>query len=414
MALPGLGYEAHTWKEGLLVGHVLAWIAAAYCYYLVRKLPVGIPRLVSSIPVLALYALLPLIFNRFTHLVGLSSFFCILTWIGSSKVLQLCWSHGPGYDPWVAASFPRFAIVMTYPAHVKRTDTVVKKVPVEYSSWWNHVSKSEVWYMLAVRSAVKVAALAILLQLQYSQRRSIPLILNHLLLSIQLYLFVTIVLEVLAAIAMATFGITIEPHFDNPFAAASLGEFWGRRWNLLVSNVLRETVYNPLLYLLESSPKQGIHDQSRALDSSAVNDSKSDSNGKAHGLGSRQRSRSASSEVAAEIVSVREKEGRRFDISKLVAMLASFLVSGLMHELLVYYATLEAEWKMMSFFVLQGIAVALESTWKLYHPSNRLPRLVTTVSTLGFAFATGHLLFWPPLDGISEQVAMEIQKMLQG
>jgi hypothetical protein len=410
MAVPVLGYEAHTWKEGLLGSHVVAWIAAAYCYWLVQKLPVGIPRCIASVPVLALYAVVPLIFSRATHLVGLSALYCILTWIGSSKVLLLCWGHGPGCEPWVASSFPRFAIVMTYPAHVKRADWVVKKVPVEYSSWWNHVSKSEVWYMLVVRSGMKVAVLAILLQL-LSRRASLPLIVIHLLLSIQLYLFGTIVLEVLAAIASATFGVTIEPHFDNPFAAASLAEFWGRRWNLLVSNVLRDTVYNPLLYLLGSEELRQGNDRARVSDSVSANGARSDWSGTGHGSGLRQCSRSLS--LVVELVSVGETEGRRFDVVKLVATLASFLVSGLMHELLVYYATLEATWEMMSFFVVQGIAVAAEATWKLYRPSSRVPRVVATVATLGFAFATGHFLFWPPLDGISEQVAMEMQKMLQ-
>ena len=409
MAVPGLRYEAHTWKEGLVVGHVVAWVAAAYCYWLVRKLPVGMARVVACIPVIAVYAVVPLIFNRATHIVGLSSLYCILTWMGSFKLLLLCWNHGPGCDPWVAAAFPRFAIVMTYPAHVRRTDTVVKKVAVQSSaSWWNRIAKSEVWYMLVVRSAVKIAALAIVLQL-LSWRASLSLLAIHLLLSIQLYLFATIVLEILAAIANATFGVTIEPHFDNPFAAASLAEFWGRRWNLLVSNMLRETVYNPVLYLLRSAAIPG-NDPIRISGSSTSEPATSIDN--AHDSGARQRARRGATSDAAEQVSGRDNANARMDVAKLVAILSSFLVSGLMHELLVYYATLKSTWHMMSFFVVQGMAVALEAAWKLRHPHRRVPRAAATMATLAFAFATAHVLFWPPLDGISEQVGLETRLLL--
>lgn len=113
---------------------------------------------------------------------------------------------------------------MTYSAHVTRHDTVVEKVAVQHSSWWNFVTKSALWYMLVARSAVKLAALAVLLEL-LSRRDALPPIAVHLLLSVQLYLFVTIVLEVLAAVTTTALGVTTESHFDNPFPTASLAEF---------------------------------------------------------------------------------------------------------------------------------------------------------------------------------------------
>lgn len=381
-----LGFEVQGWRDGLALGHIVAILAAAHCYWNVRKLPLGLPRLIACTPLFVAFAYLPLIFNRETHLVGIAMFYCIMTWMATFKVLLLCWNTGPGYDPWVANSFPRFAVVMTYPAHMKRAGISVKKVPVQYPSWIDHVTKSEAWYMLLLRSALKLIALALILHLLLRQR-PYPKLVVHLLFSIQLYLFVTIVLETLAAFANTAFGVTIEPHFDNPFAAVSLEEFWARRWNLLVSNALRETVFNPVLYLLRKL-ETGDCPETR------VSHSKS------------QDLTECLSEEAAP------REARGFDMPKLVAMLAAFLVSGLAHELSVYYTTSRVTWEMNSFFIVQGVAVALEAAWKIYFPGVKLTRPAGKVLTLGFAFFTAHWLFWPPLDGVSDQVLLEMKRML--
>lgn len=41
-------------------------------------------------------------------------------------------------------------------------------------------------------------------------------------------------------------GIPVERLFVNPVAARSVGEFWGRRWNLAFSAVARERVFKPV------------------------------------------------------------------------------------------------------------------------------------------------------------------------
>ena len=39
----------------------------------------------------------------------------------------------------------------------------------------------------------------------------------------------------------------LQPHFDSPYLATSLRDFWGRRWNLTAANTLRFLVYEPIL-----------------------------------------------------------------------------------------------------------------------------------------------------------------------
>lgn len=45
---------------------------------------------------------------------------------------------------------------------------------------------------------------------------------------------------------MAVIRIPISPHFDEPYRPTSLGDFWGRRWNITASNTLRFLIYDPL------------------------------------------------------------------------------------------------------------------------------------------------------------------------
>ena len=44
-------------------------------------------------------------------------------------------------------------------------------------------------------------------------------------------------------------GFAVEKLWDCPLAATSLGDFWGRRWNRIVSGLLREVVFAPVARL---------------------------------------------------------------------------------------------------------------------------------------------------------------------
>lgn len=49
---------------------------------------------------------------------------------------------------------------------------------------------------------------------------------------------------------MSTFlwpGFKVAPHFDAPYTATSIAEFWSRRWNLCAGNALRWVVQEPVL-----------------------------------------------------------------------------------------------------------------------------------------------------------------------
>lgn len=87
------------------------------------------------------------------------------------------------------------------------------------------------------------------------------------------------------------------------------------------------------------------------------------------------------------------------DWATVPAVMATFLVSGLMHELLFYYVTRASPtWEMTSFFVLHGICLILEHKVKRSLAGKlELPAVVARLLTVGFMFLTSFWLFFPPL-----------------
>ncbi|MBC7773077.1 MAG: hypothetical protein H7210_11315 [Pyrinomonadaceae bacterium] len=51
----------------------------------------------------------------------------------------------------------------------------------------------------------------------------------------------------LMALAWQAAGVHARPIMDRPFWSVSLGEFWGRRWNLAVHDLMHDLTFRPLL-----------------------------------------------------------------------------------------------------------------------------------------------------------------------
>ncbi|GLT66607.1 hypothetical protein SLA2020_389640 [Shorea laevis] len=102
----------------------------------------------------------------------------------------------------------------------------------------------------------------------------------------------------------------------------------------------------------------------------------------------------------------------------LPAVIAAFLVSGLMHEVVVLllhscYPTWEVTW----FFVLQGVCVAIEIVVKKAVTNRwQLHRAVSGPLTVGFVAVTGVWLFFPQIirmvNGVHEKVIQEYPTMV--
>nr|GMD04914.1 acyl-CoA--sterol O-acyltransferase 1-like [Ipomoea batatas] len=334
--------------------------------------PIGLPRLLLFLPVIFLFLLIPLAFHS-VHFCGITAFF--ITWLASFKLLMLAFNYGP----LPSLSLPRFLLIACLPVkiHQKHTDNSVGSSNNTHSaqqdscqhrqlSWLvNEKEKVQKHQTLVLppnelfrekpvmevsenrqKSTVSYAVKAVLMGLIiriYEYSDSINPTVIQIIHCLHIYLFLDIILRIVAALARAVLGLELEPQFNEPYLCSSLQDFWGNRWNLMVNRILRPAVYSPCLG------------------------------------------------ISAKYL------GRKW--ATYPAVIATFMVSGLMHELIYFYlGRVRPTWEVTCFFLLQGACVAVEiAVKKALRGRWRLPRILGTILTLGFVTLTRCWLFLPQL-----------------
>lgn len=297
-----------------------------YCYFIAAKIPQGPPRLLSVLPIFYIFSTLPFTFSLI-HLRGISAFF--LTWLANFKLLLFSFNQGPLTPPQDLLHF-----ITTASLPIKSKDDP-DPVPDPSSGAHNEP-------VAPISMGLRGLILGLVIYCyKYKAHMHEKLILG--LYCIHMYLALEVVLAMARAAARAMVGVALEPQFDEPYLSSSLQDFWGRRWNLMVTRILRPTVYDPI--------------------------------------------RRVCTGIA----------GPRW--AQLVGLWATFVVSGLMHEVMFYYLTCERPtWEVTWFFVLHGFCTGAE-VWvkKSLTGTCRLPRVVSGVLTLGFVAVTGFWLFFPQI-----------------
>ncbi|EXB81090.1 hypothetical protein L484_014022 [Morus notabilis] len=211
----------------------------------------------------------------------------------------------------------------------------------------------------SVLMAIKVILLALIVK-AYEYRPYLPSYTTLLLYCCHMYLGIEITLALAALPAQTLLGFELEPQFNEPYLTTSLQDFWGRRWNLIVSSILKPTAFHPVrsLFCLILGPKW------------------------AH----------------------------------LAGVLWAFTVSGLMHDAMYYYITrARPTWEVTIFFVLQGVCTAVEMAVKREVGEKwRLSGAVSGGLALGFLIVTGNWLFFPQLlrNGVHEKTIKEYAIMV--
>ncbi|KAK3432175.1 hypothetical protein EUGRSUZ_E03930 [Eucalyptus grandis] len=300
--------------------------ALVYCRHVAKLVAAGPRRLLLFLPVILLFLLLPLRLTTIS-LGGLTAFF--VAWLSNFKLLLLACGKGPLAPP---LSLPLFVAVASLPIKIgPSTGSAGAK------NGGGDGLKSPANY---VTKCLFVAALFPLYQRSDYVHEKVMMMAY----SIHMYIGLEVALAAVGAAAGRLIGAAVEPQFDEPYLSTSLQDFWGRRWNLMVTSILRPSVYDPV--------------------------------------------RSASGRLV----------GRRW--APLPAMLATFAVSALMHELIFYYiGRKEPAWVVTWFFLLHGVAVAAEVAAKKVLRGTRwqLPAEASRLLTVGFVVVTGFWLFLPPL-----------------
>ncbi|KAI3703026.1 hypothetical protein L6452_28780 [Arctium lappa] len=288
----------------------------SYTYYLSSNLPKGIYRLTSLLPIFFLLTILPLLLSSAVA-TAVATFF--LTWLTNSKLLLFAFDHGPLSS---TKSLIQFIAIASLPAKIK---------PQIFNPKLN---KSRV--NLGIESLV----FPLLINFAYNHKHDLNPHVLLILYCFLIFILIDLLVFVSNGVVRAVAGLELEPPSDEPYLSTSLQDFWGRRWNLMVTNSLRYTVYKPVKSVFPAK-----------------------------------------------------------EWATVPAVMATFLVSGLMHELLFYYvARVSPTWEMTSFFVLHGICLVVELKVKrLVAGKLELPAVVARLLTVGFMFLTSFLLFFPPL-----------------
>ncbi|KAL2483847.1 Acyl-CoA--sterol O-acyltransferase 1 [Forsythia ovata] len=152
-----------------------------------------------------------------------------------------------------------------------------------------------------------------------------------------------VMLGVVAIIGQFLLGTEVAPPFNNPYFASSLRDFWGRRWNCVSSSTLRLAVYNPVL------------------------------------------------NKASRIIGPK--------LAPTLALLSTFVVSALIHEIIFYYlGRVMPRWGTTLFFLIQGLCLVVENTLKTkINVKWHVPRLIMGPLVFGFIVYTFMRLVMPEL-----------------
>ncbi|KAM3328082.1 acyl-CoA-sterol O-acyltransferase 1-like [Capsicum galapagoense] len=311
--------------EGEMNNFTVVWaiilVSLCYCHTIAKFIPIGKSRFVAIIPIVWLFFKLPLYLNSI-NLGGITSFF--IAWLANFKIILLAIGKGPlsTTPPLPLSTFIPLACL---PIKLQKYST--SHVKTKNNSTFNLVTK--------------IALLAILIKV-YNYRKNLHPKFILFCYCFHLYFTLEIIFNIISTMVRVASRVELEPPFDEPCKTSSLQDFWGRRWNLIVTNILRLTIYDPVLSMIT------------------------------------------------------DWISRKW--APLPAMLATFVASGLMHELIFYYITrVKPSWEVTCFFIMHGVALSLEvMIKKLLNGKICIPKFISGPLTLLFIILTSFWLFFPP------------------
>ncbi|XP_031286465.1 probable long-chain-alcohol O-fatty-acyltransferase 5 [Pistacia vera] len=325
--------------EGEIKNLAKVWIVVitclSYCYLITSRIPKGILRLISLLPIFYLFITLPSSLSA-VNLTGFTSFF--LAWLANFKLLLFAFGQGPLSQP---NKLFHFILAASLPIKIKPNPTPKSKNDINPSPQISNPFEKSHQVSNFIKIVIKIV-LVVMLLLVYGYRQYI----HHKAILVLDFYRVFLSLEI--GLAMCTslahiFGFEVEPQFNKPHLATSLQNFWGRRWNLMVTNILRLTVYNPVRRIFGRI--------------------------------------------------IREKW------TQYPGVIITFIVSGFMHEMVFYHLLrVHPTWEATWFFVLQGVSVTVEIFIKKNLATQwQLPSVVSRPLVVVFLLATVIWLFFPPL-----------------
>ncbi|KAL5711098.1 hypothetical protein ACHQM5_021590 [Ranunculus cassubicifolius] len=305
-------------------------VCLSYCYVISSEVPKGFLRLLFFLPIISIFLLLPWIHSTVLFQLYTGIF---IAWHANFNLLLIALGQDDPLSTDPSLSLQSFIMVTALPIKIKR-----------FSAKENSMSTNELHSPLvfAINAILWYSVVQIYVNKPYMLLENVMV--RRSLYTARMILHEQIVFTLVGWAARALLKCQLEAQFDNPHLATSVQDFWGRRWNLMSSSLLKSTVYLP------------------------------------------------TRSIFLPIM------GRRWAVYP--AVITTFTVSGLMHEMFFFYATDQwPTWKVMWFYVINGVWVgieielkkrALEKGWNLHN-------MISWLLTLAFIVGGGTWLSYTEL-----------------
>ncbi|XP_074271937.1 acyl-CoA--sterol O-acyltransferase 1-like [Silene latifolia] len=344
------------------------------------------------LPVISLFLVLPLNLTS-NSLYGVTSFF--ISWLANFKLLLFVFGKPP-----LSLNSPitilHFVVVASFPIALKSdqccqdtNDSEIKRNPIS--------DNVVLPLMFFLRNYITKGAFLVLLfwKLHYYSYYI------HLIAVCLIYLMLKLFLGCAASLSRFLLGIELEPQFNDPLSTTSLQDFWGKRWNLMVTNILRPTIYLIRIASYDLFPSYSYYVARVYIDTHLVIHINRYIVCQCNVCNSQYMKPfpqlslfyqyQPSREIFIKII------GRK--LATYPAVMTTFMVSAIMHELIFYHIgqvrpTVEVTW----FFLTHGFLVCLEIAAKKHVAGKwEVPRLISGPLTLSVVLVSGSWLFLRPL-----------------
>eukprot|EP00884_Botryococcus_braunii_P018070 jgi/Botrbrau1/4947/Bobra.0122s0025.1 len=338
-----------------------ALASALWTYSIVRPLPIGWQRFIAATPIIAGHLLIPFLLNPQEDVLTLFGVSFCFAWLSVFKVLQLCANRGPLRQRFGFSHFFAIFLLPILPRSGSPGETGKDGLITTAER-----GRVMTYHLVCLLGDIAVLAVTVTLLLA---GLPLPKYLVNCLYTLGLYMLLSALLDAVA-IPSAGSGLRLAQHFQHPYLSTSFGELWSKRWNLVAGTTLRNLIYEPI------SEGRLIHDPHKP-------------------------------------------PAPRSLPRYLVAVSTTFLVSGLMHEVVFWYLRgyhPRATGMWLIFFagcgpicILEGFVLSSLKKRGIVPPV----WLSIPVTVLG-GIAWGHLFFFPPVDnsGLADDVINAVHSVI--
>eukprot|EP01116_Phalansterium_solitarium_P014173 TRINITY_DN31722_c0_g1_i1.p1 TRINITY_DN31722_c0_g1~~TRINITY_DN31722_c0_g1_i1.p1 ORF type:complete len:382 (+),score=61.74 TRINITY_DN31722_c0_g1_i1:101-1147(+) len=331
-----------------------------YEYCFVRSLRAGFPRFQASLPAFLWFLWAPnYVFARETHSAWIILMTAFLSFWATFKLFAFCLGRGQLTN---ITSFVAFTCGLLFPIRVQTAEDLKQGTRFQQQWTWQKLFAS---CLIKVFVATALVATYVAVDIMWVRRLLFP---------VGIYVIASLMMDGVSGFANVC-GVPVMTHFNEPYMASSVNDFWSNRWNLTASSVLRDAVYYPVM---------SLYNVLHSYNDGAASDGKA-------------------------------RPARRIpQWWRMVAVLAAFTASGVMHELMVYNSHGVATYHWLAFFVLHGVVCIAETAFNRRFP-NAVPSWLGRLMLYVFMLVSADCLFLEPLfqDKWGTKMVVEFYSLLE-